>query len=60
MKNISEQFLGSLNEFLAFARSRLNDRARQQLRQRVEETGRVCAEHGCLDYHCDDAPRERN
>lgn len=27
-------------------------RARQALRQRLEETCRVCAEHGCLDCDC--------
>ena len=27
-------------------------RARQQLRQRLEETCRTCAEHGCLDCNC--------
>jgi len=27
-------------------------RARQALRQRLEETCRVCAEHGCLDCTC--------
>lgn len=33
-------------------------RARQQLRQRLEETCRVCAKHGCLDCTC--AETERN
>ena len=28
-------------------------RARQQLRERLEETCRVCARHGCLDCSCD-------
>ena len=27
-------------------------RARRQLRRRLEETCRTCAEHGCLDCHC--------
>lgn len=27
-------------------------RARQQLRQRLEQTCRVCAQHGCMDCHC--------
>lgn len=35
-------------------------RARQQLRERLEETCRVCAKHGCLDCTCDEAPKERN
>lgn len=29
-------------------------RARQQLRERLEQTCRVCAKHGCLDCTCDD------
>lgn len=29
-------------------------RARQQLRQRLEQTCRVCAKHGCLDCTCQD------
>jgi len=28
-------------------------RARQQLRQRLEQSCGVCAVHGCLDCHCD-------
>ena len=28
-------------------------RARQQLKQRLEENCRICAQHGCLDCHCD-------
>jgi RNA polymerase sigma factor (sigma-70 family) len=35
-------------------------RARQQLRQRLEDTCRVCARHGCLDCTCDEVPKERN
>lgn len=35
-------------------------RARQQLRERLEEICRVCAEHGCLDCTCDEALNERN
>jgi RNA polymerase sigma factor (sigma-70 family) len=30
-------------------------RARLQLRQRLEQTCRVCAQHGCLDCHCSKA-----
>lgn len=29
-------------------------RARQQLRERVEQTCRMCAKHGCLDCTCED------
>lgn len=35
-------------------------RARQQLKQRLEETCRVCAKHGCLDCTCDRPGKERN
>lgn len=35
-------------------------RARQQLRERLEETCRVCASHGCLDCTCDTASATRN
>ena len=31
---------------------RLN-RARRQLRERLEQTCKMCAKHGCLDCHCD-------
>lgn len=31
-------------------------RARQALRQRLEETCRLCAAHGCLDCTCGDSP----
>lgn len=33
-------------------------RARQQLKQRLEETCRVCATHGCLDCHCEPVTME--
>lgn len=35
-------------------------RARQQLRQQLEQTCRLCAKHGCLDCHCDESAKERN
>lgn len=35
-------------------------RARQQLRQQLEQTCRLCAKHGCLDCHCDESSKERN
>lgn len=35
-------------------------RARQQLRQQLEQTCRLCAKHGCLDCHCDETSKERN
>jgi RNA polymerase sigma-70 factor (ECF subfamily) len=40
---------------LGISKNNLNvrsHRARQQLKQRLEETCRVCAQHGCLDCHC--------
>jgi RNA polymerase sigma-70 factor (ECF subfamily) len=41
---------------LGIARGNLNvrlHRARQQLKQRLEENCRVCAKHGCLDCRCE-------
>ena len=35
-------------------------RARQLLREQLEQTCRQCAKHGCLDCHCDDSSQERN
>ena len=35
-------------------------RARRQLRERLEQTCRLCAKHGCLDCHCDQPGTERN
>ncbi|MCW5552238.1 MAG: sigma-70 family RNA polymerase sigma factor [Verrucomicrobiae bacterium] len=32
-------------------------RARKQLRERLEDTCRVCSKHGCLDCSCDDGVR---
>lgn len=32
-------------------------RARQQLRERLEATCRLCAKHGCLDCHCGESSR---
>jgi len=40
---------------LGISKNNLNvrsHRARQQLKQRLEQTCRVCARHGCLDCHC--------
>ena len=40
---------------LGISKNNLNvrtHRARQQLRQRLEQTCRVCAQRGCLDCHC--------
>jgi RNA polymerase sigma factor (sigma-70 family) len=40
---------------LRITRNNLNvrlHRARQQLKQRLEENCRACAKHGCLDCHC--------
>jgi RNA polymerase sigma-70 factor (ECF subfamily) len=46
---------GSVAERLAITRSNLkvrHHRARRQLRQRLEETCRTCARHGCIDCTC--------
>lgn len=34
-------------------------RARQQLKERLQQTCRICAQHGCLDCTCDTIPNER-
>ena len=34
-------------------------RARQQLKQRLTQTCRMCAQHGCLDCTCDTASNQR-
>jgi RNA polymerase sigma-70 factor (ECF subfamily) len=46
---------GSVAERLEITRSNLkvrHHRARRQLRQRLEETCRTCARHGCIDCTC--------
>lgn len=35
-------------------------RARRQLRERLEQTCRLCATHGCLDCQCDPPAEPRN
>lgn len=48
--------LGELANTLGTTRSNLTvrlHRARKQLRERVEQTCKVCAAHGCLDCSCD-------
>lgn len=35
-------------------------RARRQLRERLEQTCRLCATHGCLDCQCDQPAKPRN
>jgi RNA polymerase sigma-70 factor (ECF subfamily) len=45
---------------LGISKNNLNvriHRARQQLKQRLEENCRVCAKHGCLDCHCETAAK---
>ncbi|MBI1177780.1 sigma-70 family RNA polymerase sigma factor [bacterium] len=49
------------NEF-STSRNNVNvrlHRARQQLKQRLEDTCRVCATHGCLDCDCEPATMEK-
>ncbi|SRR6266850_1120785 len=50
---------GTLSASLGISRNNLNvrlHRARQQLKQRLEETCRICAKHGCLDCYCSTTP----
>lgn len=45
---------------LGISKNNLNvriHRARQQLKQRLEENCRVCTKHGCLDCHCETAAK---
>jgi RNA polymerase sigma factor (sigma-70 family) len=48
-----EQVGGALNLTANNLRVR-HHRARQQLRERLEQTCRMCAKHGCLDCTCQD------
>jgi RNA polymerase sigma factor (sigma-70 family) len=53
--DLDEKSPEAVAETLGISRNNLNvrlHRARQQLKQRLEETCRVCARHGCLDCDC--------
>jgi RNA polymerase sigma-70 factor (ECF subfamily) len=53
--DLNEEAPEAVAESLGISRNNLNvrlHRARQQLKQRLEENCRVCAKHGCLDCHC--------
>jgi RNA polymerase sigma-70 factor (ECF subfamily) len=54
--DLQEQPPASVAEALGITRNNLkvrHHRARQALRARLEETCRVCADHGCLDCSCE-------
>lgn len=56
LADLDDQPMQVIAEQLGISRGNLKvrlHRARQQLRQRLEETCQVCAEHGCLDCSCD-------
>jgi RNA polymerase sigma-70 factor (ECF subfamily) len=53
--DLNEEAPDAVAASLGVKKSNLNvrlHRARQQLKQRLEENCRVCAKHGCLDCHC--------
>lgn len=53
--DLDEKSPEAVAETLGISRNNLNvrlHRARQQLKQRLEETCRMCARHGCLDCDC--------
>ena len=53
--DLNEKPPDAVAETIGISRDNLNvrlHRARQQLKQRLEQTCRVCARHGCLDCHC--------
>ena len=53
--DLNEKPPDAVAETFGISRNNLNvrlHRARQQLKQRLEQTRRVCARHGCLDCHC--------
>ncbi|TAJ16223.1 MAG: sigma-70 family RNA polymerase sigma factor [Dehalococcoidia bacterium] len=57
--DLDETPLEAAAERLGITRNNLNvrrHRARQALRQRLEETCRLCADHGCLDCICGEPP----
>ena len=53
--DLNEESPDAVAAGLGITKNNLNvriHRARQQLKQRLEENCRVCAKHGCLDCHC--------
>ena len=58
--DLNEEAPDTVAASLGISRNNLNvrvHRARQQLKQRLEENCRVCAQHGCLDCHCGTDPK---
>ena len=54
--DLNEEAADDVAANLGITKENLNvriHRARQQLKQRLEENCRICAQHGCLDSHCD-------
>lgn len=59
--DLHEESAEAVAASFGISRSNLNvrlHRARQQLKQRLEQSCRVCARHGCLDCHCATAPTQ--
>jgi RNA polymerase sigma-70 factor (ECF subfamily) len=59
--DLNEESPDSVTARLGITRGNLNvrlHRARQQLKERLEENCRVCAAHGCLDCHCGTDPKQ--
>lgn len=55
--DLNEESPDALAAELGISRNNLNvrlHRARQQLKERLEQNCRICATHGCLDCHCGD------
>lgn len=59
--DLDEEAPDSVAASLGISRNNLNvrvHRARQQLKRRLEQNCRVCAQHGCLDCHCGTEPKQ--
>lgn len=55
LSDLEDQAPEDVAQQLGISRNNLKvrlHRARRQLRQRLEQTCKVCATHGCLDCHC--------
>jgi RNA polymerase sigma factor (sigma-70 family) len=58
--DLNEEAPDTVAASLGISKNNLNvriHRARQQLKQRLEDNCRVCAKHGCLDCHCGTNPK---
>ena len=59
--DLHEESADAVAASVGISRNNLNvrlHRARQQLKQRLEQSCRVCARHGCLDCHCATATKQ--